>query len=183
MNPLLLFAEFFKIGLFSVGGGLATLPFLFHLADIYGWLTREKVGDILAVAQSSPGAIGINMGAQTGFQALGIAGSIIAVLGMIVPSIVIILVIAKFLKEFKENSIVAAVFTGLRPAAAGLLAAAAFGAWKLALYNSEWQEWYTILRYKECLLCAGIFIALKKLKFHPVVYIALGGAAGIMLGL
>jgi chromate transporter len=183
VNPLLLFAEFFKIGLFSVGGGLATLPFLFHLADTYGWLTREKVGDILAVAQSSPGAIGINMGAQTGFQALGLAGSIIAALGMALPSVVIILAAAKFLKTFKENSIVAAVFEGLRPAATGLLAAAAFGAWKLALYNPEWQEWYTILRRKECFLCAGIFIALRKLKFHPVVYIALGGAAGIMLGL
>ncbi|MDR2101384.1 MAG: chromate transporter, partial [Treponema sp.] len=94
MTLLVLFAEFFKIGLFAVGGGLATLPFLYQLADKYDWLSRDMILDFQAVAQSLPGAIGANMAAYTGFRNAGISGGFIAALGLVSPSIIIIIIIA-----------------------------------------------------------------------------------------
>ncbi|MDR3167758.1 MAG: chromate transporter [Treponema sp.] len=181
MTLLVLFAEFFKIGLFAIGGGLATLPFLYKLADKYDWLSWDMILDIQAVAQSLPGAIGANMAAYTGFRCAGIPGGFIATLGLISPSIIIIIVIARMLRAFKESTLVTAVFSGLRPAAAGLLAAACFGAIKLSLYNAAAPVWYELLRWRQCLLFGVLFILIVKFKKHPVVYIAAAGAAGIVL--
>ncbi|GHV95306.1 chromate transporter [Spirochaetia bacterium] len=183
MNLLIIYVEFFKIGIFAVGGGLATLPFLFQMADKYEWLNREMIGNFLAIAQSSPGAIGVNVSAQVGFQYGGAAGGFLAALGLISPAIVIISIVARMLQSFKDNKIVVSVFSGLRPAAAGLLAAAGLGVWKLALYNSGAPVWYEIFRWKECLIFGAIFLLIFKLKGHPVIYIALGAAAGVLLGL
>ncbi|MDR1420207.1 MAG: chromate transporter [Treponema sp.] len=183
MNLLLLFAEFCKIGLFSVGGGLAVLPFLYELAEKYTWLGSEKVGDLLALAQCSPGAIGINMGVQAGFLAGGIPGALAAGFGLALPSIVIIIIVSRVFAAFKTNRVVAAVFRGLRPAAAGLLAAAAFSALRIPLYNSGFTVWYEILKWRECVLFAVIFILVRRLKMHPVFYIAAAGAVGAALGL
>lgn len=190
MSLLLLYFEFFKLGLFAVGGGLATLPFLFHMTQDHftfiqktGWLTSEQVGNFLAIAQCSPGAIGVNVAAQTGYQYGGPAGGILASLGLISPAIIIIAAIAKVLQSLRENKITSAVFSGLRPAAAGLLCAAGFNALKLALYNPESKTWYTFLLWKESIVCAVIFLLLAKFRKHPVIYIAAGAAAGILLGL
>ncbi|MDR0877950.1 MAG: chromate transporter [Treponema sp.] len=187
MNLLLLYAEFFKIGIFSVGGGLATLPFLYELADKYEWLTRERVADFLAIAQSSPGAIGVNMAAQTGFQGGGIPGSFLAALGLISPAIIVIAIIARVLTAFKANKIIARVFSGLRPAAAGLLAAAGFGAWKLSLYSGGASVWYELIRWREGIIFVVLSVCVLTLKglrlSHPVLYIAIGAAAGVLLKL
>ena len=129
MSCLYLFATFFKIGLFAVGGGLATLPFLFEIADSSGgWLTRALIGDMLAVAQSLPGPIGANLSAYTGFRYAGLPGGYAAVLGLTTPSIIVILIVARTLKAFKESNVVKSLFSGFRPAAAALLSAAGFGA-------------------------------------------------------
>jgi chromate transporter len=183
MNLLLLYAEFFKIGLFSVGGGLATLPFLYELADKYDWITHELIGDMLAIAQSSPGAIGVNMAGYAGFQCAGIPGAFVSALGLVSPSIVIIIIIARMLQAFKESRIVKAVFSGLRPAAGGLLTAAGFNAIKFSLYNASARVWYESLRWKECLLFAIIFLLVFKFKKHPIIYIAFAGAVGLIFGL
>ncbi|MCL2880466.1 MAG: chromate transporter [Treponema sp.] len=190
MNLVLIYAEFFKIGLFAIGGGYATLPFLFRMTDNdftfirqTGWLTREMLGNFLAIGQSLPGAIGVNMAAETGFAYSGIAGSFFAALGLISPAIIIISVIARALTAFKENKIVESVFFGLRPAASGLLAAAAVSVWGLSLYNGSAAKWFEMLRWRECAIFAVLFILIVKLKGHPVIYIALGAVAGIVLGL
>jgi chromate transporter len=183
MNLLLLYLEFCKVGAFAVGGGLATLPFLFQMADRYTWLDRETVGNFLALAQSSPGAIGVNLAAQTGFHAAGIAGALLAALGLVSPAIVVIALLARMLRAFKENRSVTAVFSGLRPAAAGLLAAAGLGAWKLSLYNAGAPVWYALLRWRECALFALLFLLIWRFKGHPLIYISLGAIAGIVLGL
>ncbi|MDR1576325.1 MAG: chromate transporter [Treponema sp.] len=180
---MLLYAEFFKTGLFAVGGGLATLPFLFQMADRYGLLNRETVGNFLAVAQSSPGPVGVNMAAQTGFRYGGIAGACIAALGLVSPAILIINVIARMLRSFKESKTAVSVFAGLRPAACGLLAAAGLGVWKLALYKPDAAAWYELLRWKETLIFAALFLAIRKCKRHPAVYIAAGAILGITLGM
>jgi chromate transporter len=183
MTLVLLFAEFFKIGLFAVGGGLATLPFLYQLADKYDWLSRDMILDIQAVAQSLPGAIGVNMAAYTGFYCAGIPGGFTAALGLVTPSIIIIVIIAGMLRAFKESLLVWSVFSGFRPAAAGLLAAACFGAIKILLYNAAAPVWYELLHWRESLLFGLLFILIFKFKKHPVIYIAAAGAAGVIFKL
>ncbi|MDR1143385.1 MAG: chromate transporter [Spirochaetaceae bacterium] len=184
MNLFLVYAEFFKIGAFSVGGGLATLPFLYDIASRYDWLTRADIGNFLAIAQSSPGAVGVNMAAQTGYLAGGIPGAVLAPLGLITPAIIAILIVARIFTAFKENAAVKAVFGGLRPAAAGLIAAAGFGVIRLSLYAGvPGGIWYEGFRLKEMVLFAALFILVWKCKKHPILYIAAAGMAGIALGL
>ena len=190
MSLLFIYLEFFKIGIFAVGGGLATLPFLFQMAgDRFtfiqqsGWLNREMVGNFLAIAQCSPGAIGVNIAAQTGFQYGGVAGGFLAAFGLISPAIVVVAIVSRVLQSFRESKITIAVFAGLRPAAMGILCAAGLGAWKLALYNSGGEVWYELIRWRECIILAAIFVLIFKFKAHPVIYVALGAIAGIALGL
>jgi chromate transporter len=188
VNWLILAAEFCKIGLFSVGGGLATLPFLFELAKKDNPLSPEKIGDFLALAQTSPGAIGINMGVQTGFFLGGIPGACIAALSLAAPSIAAILLIARMLDSFKTNRIVISVFSGLRPAAAGLLTAAGFNVWRLSLFDLSASGVFGLVRWKECLLFGAFFFGIHKLKNHPaaghpLIYIAIAAVTGIVLGL
>jgi chromate transporter len=180
---LFLFAQFFQIGLFSIGGGLATLPFLYRLAEKQDWLSLQMIGNIQAVAQSLPGAIGVNMAAYTGFLRAGVPGALAAALGLISPSIAIIIGIARVLQAFKESALVKAVFSGLRPAAAGLLCAAGFGAVKLSLYNRSGASFYSFIRIRECILLAVIYVLIARFKGHPIIYIALAGIAGVVLGL
>jgi len=183
VSLLVLYLEFFKIGTFAIGGGFATLPFLFEMADKYEWLTREMVSNFLAVSQSLPGAVGVNMAAQVGFQCGNVAGGFLAALGLVSPAIVVITIVAKALQYIRDNKIVVAVFSGLRPAAAGLLAAAGLGAFKLVLYNKDATGWQEILRPRECIIFAVLYLLINRLKGHPVIYIAAGAAAGIALGL
>ena len=184
MKYLYFFATFFKIGLFSIGGGLATLPFLFDLADkSNGWLTREMIGNMLAVAQSLPGPVGGNLSSYTGFHYAGIPGGYTAALGLIVPSIIIIIIVARMLQAFKESAVVKSLFAGFRPAAAGLLSAAGFGAIALSLWNAAAPVWYASIRWKETLIFAVIFFLVFKFKKHPIIYIIAAGAVGIILKL
>ncbi|GHV85866.1 chromate transporter [Spirochaetia bacterium] len=183
MKLLLLYAEFFKIGVFSIGGGLATLPFLYNLAARYGWIRAEQIGNFLAIAQSAPGAIGVNMAAQTGYAAAGFPGLVLAPLGLISPAIIVILLVSRILTAVKESTVVKAVFGGLRPAAAGLITAAGFGVIALSLYSGSAGRWYEDIRWKELVLFAVLFLLIWKFKKHPILYIAAAGTAGIFLGL
>ena len=110
MIYLRLFYEFFKVGLFSVGGGLATLPFLYDISDTTGWFTHGQLADMLAISESTPGPIGINMATYVGFTTGGIPGAVIATVGIITPSIIVILLIAKFLQAFRDNKYVKGAF-------------------------------------------------------------------------
>jgi chromate transporter len=183
MKLLLLALEFCKIGLFSVGGGLATLPFLFALAKKDNPLSAEKIGDFLAIAQSAPGAVGINVGAQTGFLFAGIPGACIAAFALAAPSIVVIIIVARTLETFRKNRTAVAVFSALRPAAAGLLAAAGLSVWRLSLLDLSAPALVGLFRWKECMLFALFFFCIHKLKGHPVIYIAMAAAVGVILKL
>jgi chromate transporter len=180
---LFLFATFFRIDIFAVGGGLATVPFLFELADSQDWLGRQDVGDMLAVAQSLPGAIGVNLAAYTGIRYAGIPGAFVSALGIVIPSIGIIIIVARMLRTFRESPVVTAVFSGFRPAAAGLLSAAGFGAIALSLYNPSAPLWYERIRGKETALFAAVFLSIAVFKKHPALYILAAGAAGLILKL
>lgn len=185
MLLLRLFYEFFKVGLFAVGGGLATLPFLSEMAEKTGWFTTEQLYDMLAVSESTPGPIGVNMATYVGFTVSGVAGSVIATLGLITPSIIVILLIALFLKNFKDNKYVTSAFYGLRPASMGLIGAAGFSVIIITLFNVDLfkstGEWLSLFNYKAIALAVVLFLCSKFFKkVHPVVWIALAAVIGIV---
>ena len=127
MILLRLFFEFAKTGLFAVGGGLATLPFLQDMAERTGWFTHAQLADMLAVSESTPGPIGVNMATYVGFTVAGIPGAVIATIGEVTPSIIVILIVAAMLTKFRNSNYVENAFYGLRPASSGLIGAACAG--------------------------------------------------------
>ena len=187
MIYLTLFLEFFKIGLFAIGGGLATLPFLYDLTNKYSWISADTVADMVAISQSTPGPLGINMATYSGYQGGGILGGIIATIGLITPSIIVIIIVAKILTKFKESPYVNAVFYGLRPAVTGLIAAAGFAVFKVTILNLDNYKFtknlLSLINIKATLLLVGIFLAIKYFKKHPILYIFLGALAGIIFKL
>ncbi len=191
MILLRLFWEFFQIGLFSVGGGLATLPFLDNLGARSGWFTAEQVADMLAVSESTPGPIGVNMATYVGFTSAGVPGSVIATLGLITPSIIIILLVAAAMKAFRNNRYVEAAFYTLRPASTGLITAAGWSVIMLVLVNTELYKATGVLtdlfRWKNVILFLVIWTLTNLVKpvkkLHPIVFIALAAVCGVVFKL
>ena len=176
MIYLRLFWEFFKTGLFSVGGGLATLPFLYDMGERTGWFTAHQVADMLAVSESTPGPIGINMAVYTGFTTAGPLGSLCAIVGIVTPSILVILIVAAFLKAFHDNSYVMGAFYGLRPASTGLIASAGLTVAIGALLRPDaWEgaaRFWTAVNWKAVVLAAAVvFLSRKFSKLHPALFI------------
>ena len=187
MIYLQLFFEFFKAGLFAVGGGMATLPFLYDMSDKMGWCTYADLANMVAISESTPGPIGINMATYVGYTLRGVPGAVTATVGLITPSIIIILIIAKFLQAFKDSPLVDAAFYGLRPASTGLIAAAGLSVLALVLVNpgvSEGAGILELINIKSILLIAVLYYftaVCKKTKgLHPVCFIAASAVVGIV---
>ena len=185
---LRLFWEFFKTGLFAVGGGLATLPFMYDISDKTGWFTHSMLADMVAVSESTPGPIGVNMATYVGFVTGGVPGAVVATVGLVTPSVILILLIARVLKAFRENQYVDAGFYGLRPCSVGLIAAAGVLVIKLALFNTELYAstgaLLDLFNFKALILAAVLLAAtrcIKKLKgLHPIVFILASAVIGIV---
>ena len=187
MIYLQLFFEFFKAGLFAIGGGMATLPFLYDMSDKMGWFTYADLANMVAISESTPGPIGINMATYVGYTLRGGPGALTAAVGLITPSIIIILIIAKFLQAFKDSPLVDAAFYGLRPASTGLIAAAGLSVLALVLVNpgvSEGAGILELINIKSILLIAILYYftaVCKKTKgLHPVCFIAASAVVGIV---
>ena len=189
MIYLRLFYEFFKVGLFSIGGGLATIPFLSDIGSRTGWFSAGDLANMIAISESTPGPLGVNMATYVGFHTGGVFGGVVATLGLICPAIVIITLIAGFLKKFRESRTVDAVFYGIRPASTALITAALVEVVSIALMfrnitvpergviKTELFHWSAIL------LAAAIFVCLqiKPLKkVHPIVFILISAVFGII---
>ncbi len=184
MIYLTLMYEFFKIGLFSVGGGMATLPFLMDLTAKYDWFTTSELTNMIAISESTPGPLGINMATYVGYTTAGIPGAILSTLALSAPALFIIYFIAKFLDNFSENKIVKGVFYGIRPTVAGLIGFAVVELLQTTIgvtVSGVFQiDWISVA------ICAGIFLLLqiKKLgDLHPLCWIVLGGVLGVALQL
>lgn len=187
-----LYIRFFIVGLFAVGGGLATLPFLTSMGETTGWFDAVDISNMVAISESTPGPIGINMATYIGYQVgselsapLGIVGSIVATLGEVTPCILIILIISGMLMKFRDSKYVEYAFYGLRAASVGLITAAWLGVAKIAFWNSEaFSQGGNILMaidYKSVILSAVIFFLITKFKkIHPIALIVLAAAAGII---
>lgn len=175
---LLLFWEFFKTGLFAVGGGLATLPFVYDIAERYTWLDAARIPDMVAIAESTPGPIGINVSTFAGYSAAGIAGGFVATFGVVLPSLIVIIIVAKFLERFKDSKLVRAAFGGMRPSVAALIATAGMTLIRAGLLIPG--TWHPDLKALALFVVLMVATNIKKINFHPVVYIALSAAAGII---
>ncbi len=195
MLYLRLFYEFFKTGLFTIGGGMATVPFLYKMSDATGWFTHNDLANMIAVGESTPGPIGVNMatyvGFVTGMDFAGLPGAIlggvVATVGLVTPSIIVILIIASFLKAFRNNKYVDYAFYGLRPASAGLIAAAGISVVQAALlFPDAFANGFTLtgINWIGCALAVVLWLLTNKIKktkgLHPVVFIAFSAIIGIL---
>lgn len=197
---LRLYYEFFKTGLFAIGGGMATLPFLHDIGESTGWYTQSQLMNMLAVSESTPGPIGINMATYVGYTVGGIPGALIATIGEVTPSIIVILIVAMMLKKFRDSKYVNDAFYGLRPASTGLIGAACVSVILEVLTGIEAVSpesgivngfalpggLGTLLNWKGLILAAVLLVLtnwVKKVKdWHPIVFIGLSAAAGVAFG-
>ncbi|MEG2295277.1 MAG: chromate transporter [Oscillospiraceae bacterium] len=175
MIVFLLFFEYFKIGLFSIGGGLATIPFLYQLSDKYGWFDHAMIANMIAIAESTPGPIGVNIATYAGFQTAGILGSLIATMALVMPSVIMIMIIARMMRSFSKNKLVKGVFYALRPASTALVACACFQVIRIALFTVD-----NNVSMKAMLLFIVLYFMIRKFRFHPLVYLIIGAGCGIL---
>ncbi|MEA4891970.1 MAG: chromate transporter [Peptococcaceae bacterium] len=182
---LLLCLEFAKISVFAVGGGLASLPFLYAMADKYGWFSYGELANMIAVSESTPGPIGINMATYVGYTCGGVAGGILSTLSYVLPSVIIGTFVAGFLQKFKTNATVEAAFYGLRPAVCGLIAAAGYQILTISILDiPAFQAGGGLagLFNLPAILMFAVMTALTfKVKWHPVIYIVIAAAVGVVL--
>lgn len=193
---LLLFWEFFKTGLFAIGGGMATLPFLNAMAEKYPWFTVSQLSDMIAISESTPGPIGVNMatyaGYTTGYAEFGfvggIIGALVATVGLVLPSLVIIIIVAGFLNKFKNSPLVTDAFYALRPAVTALIAVAGLGILSQALldtnaYALSYNVW-ELFKLIPIVMFVLIFIGQRVFKkVHPIAFIAAAAVLGIVFKL
>lgn len=168
----LLFYEFFKIGLFAIGGGLVTVPFLFDLTTRYDWFATQELADMIAVSESTPGPLGVNMATYVGYTTAGFGGSLAATIGLVMPSVIIIVMIAKLLKKFGQAAFVQNLLASVRPAVLALILFAGIAIGKLA-----------IVTWENALIGAVFLAAIHFIKLHPIIYICLGAVVGLVLKL
>ncbi len=167
-----LFYEFLKIGLFAIGGGAATIPFLFDLSEKYNWFSFEELTNMIAVAESTPGPIGVNMATFAGFQTAGIFGALVATIGLVTPSVIIIIMVAKLLKCYSQNNAVKITLSSIRPAVLALVILALTSIAKISLVN-----------YLSGIVFIILTLLMLKYKKSPILYIILSAAIGIVLKL
>ncbi len=191
-----LFWEFFKTGLFAIGGGMATIPFLYDMSDATSWFTRTDLANMIAVSESTPGPIGVNMATYVGFVTgmnngnivTALLGAVIATVGLITPSVIIILIIAAVLKSFRDNRYVNDAFYGLRPASAGLIAAAGISvvASNFIVVGGVAEHTFS-LNWKGLILAVVLWLLTNVVKptkkLHPIVFIGLSAVVGILFSM
>lgn len=196
MILLKLFWEFFKTGLFAIGGGMATVPFLQDISAKTGWYTAGQLADMIAVSESTPGPLGVNMATYVGYTVgseelggpmMGILAAITATIGLITPSVIIIMVIAYFLKKFRESKLVDAALYGLRPASVALISAAGVDIvlFSLLRVNSIYEIAKAAISWKSLLLAVAVYVCTNHIgklkKLHPIWFIAASAVIGVVL--
>ena len=191
---LRLFFEFFKTGLFSIGGGLATIPFLQDMGEATGWFTNQELTTMIAVSESTPGPMGVNMATYVGYHmgcntvlgpAGGILGAVIATLGLVAPSIIVILIIARFLQRFRHSKVVEAAFSGLRPASTALIVVAGLSVAFSVFFvpDNAAAGSFPAVAWNAVVLAAAVFAAMKWTplkKLHPICFILAAAVIGVV---
>ncbi len=178
-NLFMLFFEFFKIGLFTIGGGLASIPFLNNLSKIHPeWITQVDISNMIAISQSTPGPMGVNMATFTGYKVAGILGGVVASIALALPAFIIIIIISKYLKSFNEKWYVKDAMYGLRSIVLALIIFAVSKVFIITLLNADYS-----VKYLEIVLYLIFVVLYKKIKLHPMIYIVAGAIIGIIFHL
>ncbi len=181
MIYLSLLWSFIQIGLFSVGGGYAAMPLIQHqVIDIHGWLTMQEFSDIMTISQMTPGPIAINSATFVGIRIAGIPGALVATFGCILPSSIIVTILAFVYYRFKGLDAVQSVLKGLRPAVVAMIASAALSLTAMALCGSD--SFTRDIDMVNATLIAISLIVLRKWRLNPIIVIAATGIFGIFLG-
>lgn len=167
---LKLFLEFFHIGLFSFGGGYATLPFLYHIAETKSWYSAKQLSDMIALSSITPGPVGVNVATFAGFTTAGVEGALIATFSVILPSLIIVIAVSKLLSKFRQNKYVQSVIYTLKPAGCGLLAAVG-----VDMFVSN-------INLFGMFLLIGLFLVSFTEKRDPIFYLAVSAFAGLIAG-
>ena len=170
MTYLLLICEFFKVGLFSFGGGYATIPFLYQLAVQYGWYGIQDLKNMIAVASVTPGPVGINVATYAGIKTAGIFGALLATVSEIIPSLILVIIVSKLLKKYSNNFYVKSIIETLKPIGCALLAAVAFNLLIPSLTD-----------IKGLILLSVLLLLSWKSKKDPIFYIFISGLVGILV--
>lgn len=180
MKLLLLAFEFFKVGLFAVGGGMATVPFLMEMTRNFDWFTAQDLSNMIAISESTPGPIGVNMATYAGYTTAGIPGALVATLSLVLPSFLIILIISGFLTKFRSNRYVNSGFYGIRAGVIGMLLYVCISLIRMAAFPDTGVALIPLA----IIIIATVLMQLKPLKkLHPVVWIVLGAVLGIVFKL
>ena len=181
MTYLLICWEFFKTGLFAIGGGLATLPFLREISLKYNWYTLSELSNMIAIGNATPGPIGVNMATYAGFTTVGVGGGVLATIAMVIPSFIVILIVASILDKFRNSIYVEGAFKGLRPAVVAMISIALIELGREVFLKANALVWYQGISVKHIILFAGLFLLSKLQKKNNILlYIAIGAVAGII---
>ena len=185
--------EFMKVGLFAIGGGLATIPFIYEMSDNYGWFSHNDILDFLAISEATPGPMGVNMSTYAGYITNGIPGAILTTLSLVLPSVVVVLIVARLLEKFRENIFVKTGFHILRPASTALIAAAGLNILLIVFFDVEKitfdtmgkvGEMFTHVNWIAIVIFILLFILMRSFKkVHPLVFILVAAGLGIVLKL
>ncbi|MDD3185345.1 MAG: chromate transporter [Anaerostipes sp.] len=184
MILLRLFLEFFRTGLFALGGGLATLPFLYDMGERLGWFSKGDIVNMLAISESTPGAIGVNMSTYVGFHIDGLIGAAIATFGLVLPSVIIVVCVAKVLEKFKENPYIQSGFYGIRPVVAGLILAAMMQVFQIAFlkeHSGIQIDFKSVIFFVILYIGNKLFEWKKGKTVHPIILIVISGCVGVLL--
>lgn len=162
--------EFLKIGIFSFGGGYATIPFLYHISEVFKWYSLEDLIRMIAVSSITPGPIGINMATYAGLNSSGIFGALVATISVMFPSLILVLITAKLLKKYSDNFYVKAIIETLKPIGCALLASVA-----ISLLKPEIKD------LKAMFLLGLLLLISFKSKKEPLFYILISGFIGVLI--
>lgn len=168
------------MGLFSFGGGMATIPFLYEIAEKYTWFDKDLVVNMIAIAESTPGPIGVNMATYAGYRAAGIIGAVVATFSLVLPSLILIIILVKILEKFSESQYFKAATHNLKAVVIGLLAAILFEIF-LGLLLDEKSFGLANIDFKFILMSIGLFILITKKDVNLVIYFILSGLIGLMI--
>ncbi|MBQ9985590.1 MAG: chromate transporter [Oscillospiraceae bacterium] len=184
MNLLLLCTYFFLTGLFAIGGGLAAIPIMQQFFVDRGWCDPELFYNMIAISESTPGPIGVNMATYIGFDSFGVIGGILATLSLVLPSFIIILIIARSYARFQDNKLVKNGLYGIRAAVAGLIASAAYSVLSVTIFTFDKfmaaPSFFTFFDLPQLAIFAVIFALYVIFKKHPILYILFGAVCGIV---
>lgn len=178
---LILILEFFKIGLFAIGGGYATVPFLYNLSSVHHWFNPKDLIQMLAIANIVPGPVGINLASLTGYRVAGFWGAFAAATGIMIPSLIFVFIISKLLKEFEGNRFVKAILYMLKPASCAMIFAIGFKLLKETIFETGQPVSFHSIEWSALILFLALFIISLKQKYSPLFYLGVPALVGVII--